>query len=250
MARRLRVYVAGLAKGQSELPREQAHYVGVVHRLGPGDAFVAFDPELGVEAAARVVRSERGRVECEFETLRPAARRSLGITLLQGAAKGDRLEQVVRAATALGAARIVVVSCERSVATPSEMRRERLRTIALEAARQSGRGDLPELTGPLSLQAALEELDAATRLKLCLSPSSRVPLAERIRSWSVREASALLIGPEGGLTDAELSLAERFAFQDAALGPFTLRTELAAVAALACFAGTLSSSDESPLECK
>ena len=49
MARRLRVYVSGISAGPSELPREQAHYVGSVHRLGVGASFVAFDPELGIE---------------------------------------------------------------------------------------------------------------------------------------------------------------------------------------------------------
>jgi 16S rRNA (uracil1498-N3)-methyltransferase len=242
------VYVSGISAGPSELPREQAHYVGSVHRLGVGASFVAFDPELGIEADARILRAERGRIECDYAEPRSAARRSLGITLLQGAAKGDRLEQVVRAGTALGVARIVVVDCERSVATPSEMRRERLRTIALEAARQSGRGDLPELRGPVALEAALAELDANTHLRLCLSPTARAPLAERVRTWTPGQRSALLIGPEGGLTDAELSRARDFAFEEAALGPFTLRTELAAIAALACFAGTLASVDESQVE--
>lgn len=241
MARRIRVHVARLAAGRRELEREQAHYVASVHRLSVGDAFTAFDPEQALESEAIITRAERGRVECDFSEPRPAERRSLRITLLQGASKGDRLEQVVRAGTALGVERIVVASTERSVTTPSDMRRERLRTIALEAARQSGRGDVPELSGPAPLATAIEVLDTSIALRLVLAPTSRAPLAERIQHWRVDEPVALLVGPEGGLSDAELELAAASGFVDASLGPFTLRTELAAIAALACFVGKLPS---------
>ena len=202
---------------------------------------MAFDPELGVEADGIILRSERGRVQCELSAPRPAERRSLGVTLLQGASKGDRLEQVMRAGTALGVSRVVVVLTERSVAQPSDMRRERLRAIALEAARQCGRGDVPELSGPTPLALALDELSGIPALKLCLSPFSTRPLATQIRNWVMGEPVQLLVGPEGGLSESELLLAANAGFADAALGPYTLRTELAALAALACFAGSLPS---------
>jgi 16S rRNA (uracil1498-N3)-methyltransferase len=242
MARRIRVNIGELRAGQRALDREQAHYVGVVHRLAVGDVFIAFDPEHALESDATITRSERGRIECELSEPRAAERRSLGITLLQGASKGDRLEQVVRAGTALGVARVVVVTSERSVASPSDMRRERLRSIALEAARQSGRGDLPEISGPTPLESALGALEPTPTLRLVLAPTSREPLAARIHDWTPEGSVALLVGPEGGLAPSELALAERSGFLDASLGPFTLRTELAAIAALACFVGKLPSS--------
>ncbi|MGC4092313.1 MAG: RsmE family RNA methyltransferase [Polyangiaceae bacterium] len=240
MARQVRVFVAELAAGRRELPREQAHYLGVVHRLGVGAPFVAFDPELGLEAEGSVVRSERGRVECELSEPRAAHKRSLGVTLLQGASKGDRLEQVVRAGTALGVERVLVVACERSVTQPSDLRRERLRSIALEAARQSGRGDLPRLDGPDALPEALDRARSEPGLKLYLSPSSEAPFSERITAWRAGDPVQLLVGPEGGLSEVELELAEAAGFRDASLGPFVLRTELAAIAALSCFVGRLA----------
>lgn len=241
MARRIRVHVPELRAGRHELAREQAHYVASVHRLGAGASFVGFEPERALEADAVITRVERGRVECDFAEPRAAEQRGLRLTLLQGAAKGDRLEQVVRAGTALGVERIVIVTCERSVASPSDMRRERLRSIALEAARQSGRGDLPEVLGPTPLDVALHGLEVGG-LRLLLSPSSATPLVERIQAWRRVDPAVLLIGPEGGLTDAELALAESASFSDASLGPFTLRTELAAIAALSCFVGKLPGS--------
>lgn len=219
------------------MPREAAHYLCVVHRLEPGSAFVAFDPEFCLEAQGKIVSVDRARVACEFDAPSSARATTLGVTLLQATAKGDRLEQVVRGATALGVERIVFVVAERSVARPSDVRRERLRAISIEAARQSGRGDLPTLDGPVPLAERLAALTDWVGLKLCLSPRATVPLAERIQSSTPGSAALVLVGPEGGLSDAELRAAAHAGFLDAGLGPLTLRTELAALAALACFAG-------------
>lgn len=240
----VRVPLSALASGPLDLPREAAHYLCVVHRLGPGSAFVAFEPELGLEANGRIVSVERTRVACELDTPSAVRRGSSGVTLLQATAKGDRLEQVVRGATALGVERIVLVVAERSVARPSDVRHERLRAISVEAARQSGRGDLPPIDGPAPLAEQLAALAKWEGLKLCLSPQATIPLAERIQSSSPGSPALVLVGPEGGLSDSELHAAAQSGFLAAGLGPLILRTELAALAALACFAGrTCATSD-------
>ncbi|HWA76142.1 MAG TPA: RsmE family RNA methyltransferase [Polyangiaceae bacterium] len=240
MARLVRVPLDALAAGLRDLPRDPGHYLCVVHRLAAGDEFIAFDPELGVEARGRLINVERARVSCELSAPTLARRGSLGVTLLQATAKGDRIEQVVRGATALGVERIVLVVTERSVARPADVRRERLRTIAIEAARQSGRADLPALDGPISFAEQMAVLESFDGLKLCLSPESPVALAERLQALPLGSPAALLIGPEGGLSDGELDAARRVGFLSAALGPLVLRTELAALAALGCFAGRLA----------
>jgi 16S rRNA (uracil1498-N3)-methyltransferase len=221
------------------LPRDPGHYLTVVHRLGPGDDFIAFDPELALEARGRLTLVERARVTCELSAPHPARKSSLGVTLLQATAKGDRLEQVVRGATALGAERIVLLVCERSVARPADVRRERLRTIAIEAARQSGRADLPALDGPSAFAEQMSALASFEGLKLCLSPDAAVPLAERVHGTAVGSPVAVLVGPEGGFADAELEAALQVGFQPVGLGPLVLRTELAALAALGYFAARL-----------
>jgi 16S rRNA (uracil1498-N3)-methyltransferase len=228
-----------LHAGRSELPREQAHYVSVVHRLGNGDRFTAFDPESCLECDAQIVEVNRARVACLLEAPRAADIRGLGVTLLQGAAKGDRLDSVVRAATALGVDALRIVLTERSVAHPREMKVERLRAIAIEAARQCGRGDVPRLEGPEALAACLPSFGAVRALKLCLTPAAHEPLANLIRDWTPGTPVVLLVGPEGGLSAGEEEAARASGFAEAALGPLTLRTELAALAALACFAGRL-----------
>ncbi len=229
MSRAVRVSVADLAPGERELTGEVARYLLRVHRLRAGDGFVAFDPLAAVEADGTLLDGRR----CRIDALRPARRAPLDVTLLQGLGKGDKLEQVVRDATALGARRVVAVHTERSVARLGDdraaARRQRLGTVAVEAARQSGRGDVPLIEGPLGLADALAGL-APGGLRVVLDPEATRPLGAV--AWDARTPAVLLIGPEGGLSAAELSLACAAGFESASLGPFVLRTETAAVAAL------------------
>jgi 16S rRNA (uracil1498-N3)-methyltransferase len=174
------------------------------------------------------------RRAARVELLEPRAatnRGALHVTVLQGVGKGDKPEDVVRLVTALGARSLCFVSAERSVARPSEDRGARLRSVAIEAARQSGRGDIPRIEGPMPLAQALNPFRGAELTRLCLDPRADTPLATRLE-----EPSVLLIGPEGGWSADELAEAVGAGFERVALGPLTLRTELAAAAALGCFA--------------
>lgn len=243
MARVVRVPVPALVTGLRDLLGEEAHYVTRVHRMGAGDEFVAFDPEAAVECTVAIQRCSVGRVTCEFGVVRPASRRGeLPVTLLQAPGKTERLEEVVRAATALGVRGVHVLRSERSVFIPSEKHRERLRSIAVDGARQSGRGDLPRIEGPSTLLDALASVSASVRL--CLHPRSPTSLAERLGAASLDAEVALLVGPEGGFSDAELAAIARLGFELAALGPLTLRAELAAIAALGALAARLPGSPD------
>jgi 16S rRNA (uracil1498-N3)-methyltransferase len=152
---------------------------------------------------------------------------------VQCAGKGDKVDDVVRAATALGASSIALVASERSVArgTASPERHGRLTAIAFDAARQSGRGDLPALEGPIALTEMLERTRDQAALKLCLEPTATRPLGASLQNRGER-ALVLLVGPEGGFSDAELAHARDAGFELVRLGALVLRTELAAVAAL------------------
>jgi 16S rRNA (uracil1498-N3)-methyltransferase len=238
MSRALRVHIPGLAAGVRRLPAEAAHYVARVHRLVSGDRFIAFDPEAAIECDVSVTQIGNGHVTCAFAEARPAALvGQLPLTLLQAPSKADRFEDVVRAATALGVRRLELVTSERSVFVPNAKHRERLRAIAIDGARQSGRGDLPSLGGPTALGAALSMIDAP--LRVCLHPRASVPLVARLRDWTPAMDVAVLIGPEGGFSDDELGAIEGAGFELCALGPLILRAELAAVVALGCFAASL-----------
>lgn len=231
----LRVAVDGLTAGERALDDDAAHYVSRVHRLAAGASFVAFDPSARLEADATVLEVTRREVRCRLESPRPARLLGLpGVTLVVCATKGDKLDEVVRAATALGASTVSVIESSRSVpelGSGAHKRFARFRTIAVDAARQSGRGDLPELSGPAPLAEALAGLAPSSALKLCLDPTGEGALADALSERRDRNV-VLLVGPEGGFTDEELLAAEGAGFSRVRLGALVLRAELAAVAAL------------------
>jgi 16S rRNA (uracil1498-N3)-methyltransferase len=234
MARVPRVHLPALEAGERELEPEASRYLTRVHRLTTGASFIAFDPEMAIEADGELIAADGRRARVRLGEPRRATRAAAReITLLQGLGKGDKADQVVRDATALGAARIVLVQSERSVVrvddpARAEARRRRWRAIAADSARQSGRADLPDISGPGPLPAALSAVSAPARL--VLDPSAPRPLAAAVEAGA--GAIALLIGPEGGFSPDELALAAQHGFLPASLGALVLRTETAAVAVL------------------
>jgi 16S rRNA (uracil1498-N3)-methyltransferase len=152
---------------------------------------------------------------------------------VQALGKGDKPERVVRDATALAATRIVFVESARSVVRASawsDDKRRRFHAIAVEAARQSGRGDVPVIEGPVPLAEAVSQVNDAIRL--CLAPGLGRSLRDALQG---READsiALFVGPEGGFDDGEISSLADAGIGFVVLGELVLRTEVAAAAALA-----------------
>jgi 16S rRNA (uracil1498-N3)-methyltransferase len=230
----LRVAVDDLQPGVQPLAATVARYVTRVHRLRVGDRLSLFDPAASSEADAVLVDGAAPDVWCRVEALRPSGYRPLPIRLIQGLGKADKPDEVIRAATALGVAKVTLVQTARSVARPlgerAGVRLERWRRIAIEAARQSGRGDIPALEGPLALTALLSSEDGAA-LRVVLAPDAR-PLFERLAAWPPNARLELLVGPEGGFDHGEQLAIAAAGFLPASLGTTTLRTELAGVAAL------------------
>jgi 16S rRNA (uracil1498-N3)-methyltransferase len=234
MTRHVRVPLETLRAGRHSITGDAAHYLTRVLRLREGAAFTAFDPAARLEAEVVVVSTERDAFVADFGEPAPARVVGLtGVTLIQCAGKGDKTDDVVRAATALGASRIVVATSERSIARPSAAgeRLARLRAIALDAARQSGRGDLPDLEGPTPLADVLAAARTSDAQKLCLEPSATQTLGAALRAHPGRPVM-LLVGPEGGFATSELDSARAAGFTLVRFGSLVLRTELAGLAAL------------------
>lgn len=227
----LRVPLAPLAPGVRDLPESAASYVARVHRLVAGDRFVAFDPEGAVEADAEIVDVGRRAVTARLGEVRPAATTApRALTLIQGACKGDKMDAIIRDATELGATRIVPAIAERSVARPEPARAARWRRIAVEAARQCGRGDAPAIASPIRMLDALEARGDA--VGLCLDPRAALRLGPSLGALRDDAALVVVIGPEGGLSDGELIAAERCGFARVTMGPLVLRTETVCAAVL------------------
>ncbi|MGK3959044.1 16S rRNA (uracil(1498)-N(3))-methyltransferase [Sorangium sp. So ce118] len=231
----LRVPLGSIAAGVIALPPEAASYVVRVHRLREGDRFVVFDPELGIEADATLESIGRRGAEARIDAPRPAALRpGRRVTWIQAVGKGDKMDAVVRDATELGATRIIPAISARSVARPAEERSQRWRRIAVEAARQCGRGDAPRVDAPMSLAAALAAAGATEggALGMCLDPYAETPLGARLAALTPGMEAAFAVGPEGGFTPEELGICAALGFERVRLGALTLRTETVCAAAL------------------
>lgn len=226
-----RAPLSPIAAGEQTLSRELGGYLVRVLRLRAGDRFVVFDPDAGLEADAQLVHDvpASARIETPRAVTAAAGRE---VTLLQGLAKGDKPEQVLRAAVALGARRVVFARTERSVAG-AELRAERLRAVMLDAARQCGRGDLPELVGLVDLEAALV---LAQGTRYALDPTAPRSLVAGLHGLGPGDGVTLAVGPEGGFAPGESALLQRAGFEPVRLAAHVLRSELAAVAALAVVA--------------
>jgi 16S rRNA (uracil1498-N3)-methyltransferase len=231
MAQLPRVPLSPLAAGEQPLSRELGGYLVRVLRLRAGDAFLLFDPEAATEADAQVLRDIPALVRVGEPRPAPRVTRR-EVALLQGFAKGDKPEQVLRAAVALGASSVVFVRTERSV-TGAELRHERLRAVMLDTARQCGRGDLPTLGGLVDLSEAVA---TARGLLLHLDPAAPSSLIEVLATAPRDRAITLAVGPEGGFAADEVAQLAGAGFLAVRLAPFVLRTELAAVAALSVVA--------------
>jgi 16S rRNA (uracil1498-N3)-methyltransferase len=194
-----------LGPGQELLlpPGSSTHLLRVL-RLRPGSALTLFNGRGG-EYQAQLAGIVRSRARLEVGAHHAVEREStLRLTLLQGIARGERMDLIVQKATELGVQRIVPVRCEFSVvrldAAKLEQRLGHWRAVAIAACEQCGRNRLPRLDPPLDLAAACAALDEADGLRIMLQPQASESLAGLSRGL---RGAALLVGPEGGLSEGE-----------------------------------------------
>ncbi len=163
----------------------------------------------------------------------------VAITLYQGLPKKDKMELIVQKAVELGAARIVPVLCERTIVKIDEGKKEsrkseRLRLIAEGAAKQSGRGIVPEVSSPMTFKNAIA--DAVETCEIILVPYENalgMKYSDQVLSEAVSKKSiGIFIGPEGGFARQEIALAEEKGAKIISLGHRILRTETAGLAVL------------------
>ncbi len=215
---------------------QEARHAATVSRIRPGEGVLVGDGR-GTLVAGFVEAASPSALQVRVARvdLVPAPARE--VVLVQALAKGDRDELAVQAATELGVDRIIPWQAERSVsrwAGPKvEKGRERWASIAREAGKQSLRAWIPDVA-PLAGRRELEQL-AGTHTVLLLEPTASVPFADAIRSAGNRPL-AIVVGPEGGISGAELDALTAAGAVAARLGPTVLRTSTAGPAALAALA--------------
>lgn len=221
---------APLSLGEHELPEAQAHYIGRVLRMAEGDAVQVFDGS-GQEFRGSLAHVGKKSVRVQLdEQFAGQAESALRIHLGQGLSRGERMDWAIQKATELGVSEITPIVTERcEVRLKDERADKRLqhwRQVAISACEQCGRSTVPVIHPPTLLADWLKLADA--ELKLVLHP-----VAEPLVSHSKPSTLAFLIGPEGGLSDAEVEQARNAGYHAARLGPRVLRTETAPVVALA-----------------
>jgi 16S rRNA (uracil1498-N3)-methyltransferase len=216
------------------LPEEAAHHAVHVLRVRAGDEITLFNGQGG-EYAARVAAVERLRLTADLLEHRAIEREPpLHIVLLQGVSSGERMDFTIRKAVELGAAEIRPVLAAASVARPkgerAAARQAHWRKVAIAACEQCGRNRLPQVHA-LMPAAEYQEEESGEKSRVLLSPRAELRFSEACKS--VRQRVILAAGPEAGFNAREEARFLDAGFVPAKLGPRVLRTETAALAALA-----------------
>ncbi|MGY3265729.1 16S rRNA (uracil(1498)-N(3))-methyltransferase [Lysobacter sp. HA35] len=234
--RMTRVHVAQPLSTGAEitLPEGPAAHLTRVLRLGAGDACIVFNGDGNDYAATLVAVGKRDARLLVGDTTRVDRESPLRITLLQGVAKGEKMDLILQKATELGVNAIAPVWSQRSdVKLDGDRAVKRLdhwRSVVASACEQCGRATVPDVAAPVTLAAALASLETHT-MHLLLDPEG----AHSLRTMALDDASSICIavGPEGGWSPLDREQLRAAGFDGLRLGPRILRTETAGLAAIA-----------------
>lgn len=238
-----RVFAPAPVQGSISLPAAESHHLVTVNRARTGDTVVAFDGR-GTEWTCELTDARKAGASLRVTATHTRAPLPCAITLAQALPKGGVMDDIVRHATELGAARIVPLETERTQVHldggRSDKKVEKWRTAALEAAKQCGNPFLPGI-GPVQSLATFLTSDVVQSAQLKLVASLH-PGARSLRACTsmfrsehgcAPKEAVWLVGPEGDFSPAEMQAAQAAGFIPVTLGPLVLRCDTAATAALA-----------------
>lgn len=232
---------APLAENANEalLSGEEQHHLVSVLRLGPGDRAVLTDPAGTVCEAEIVENTDEGTLFRIIERMPPETENTrVRITLFQGVPKGSKSDLIVQKGTELGISAFVPFYSKRSVVKPSgsdSKKRQRLQRIAREAAKQSGRVFVPEVSEFVPFAALEEAFRPFDAVLLAYENENNIRLKDLLQEMPRdRDLSvAVIVGPEGGFEDAETVRLALWGAKLFTFGRRILRTETAGIAAAA-----------------
>lgn len=223
-----------LAVGQQlSLPEDVANHLVRVMRLREGESCVLFNGD-GQDYSATLVELGKRNAQVRIHAVQALDNESsLSITLLQGIARGEKMDLILQKATELGVQAIVPVNAERTEvkldAARAEKRLAHWKSVVVSACGQSGRARVPSVAAPQSLLEATRSMPAGA-LKLTLDPLGEHRLSTLA---AAPEGVVIAIGPEGGWSPRDRQALAEAGFQGLQLGPRILRTETAGLAAIA-----------------
>ena len=213
----------------AELDSDNSHHLNKVLRFPVGKNITVFNGD-GFDYTALVQDSKKTTSLKVISKARNNTESKLDLTLAQGIAKGEKMDFLIQKAVELGVTRIIPMKLERCVVRLSDEKVQKKidhwQKIANHACEQSGRSVIVRIANPVSLEELLEE---TSHHGFVLHHRAQIGLSQ------VQETSkaTILIGPEGGLTDKEVSDSEVAGYQSILIGKRVLRTETASLAAIA-----------------
>lgn len=234
----------GIVDSIAHLPREDAQHAARVLRMKPGE-------EAELFCAERRYLAEMAEVSPEDVSLRilrelPSTEAALRITLYQGLPKADKMELIVQKAVELGAARVVPVAMSRCVVKldgkDAAKKQERWQKIAREASKQSGRCVELEVALPMPMRLLPEALAGHEAAIVPWEDAHQLSLTAFHAAHPDIRDLAIVIGPEGGMSEDEVTAMQQSGCLPVTLGRRILRTEtagLCAVSALLCLYGDM-----------
>lgn len=221
------------------LSREESAHASRVLRLRPGEEIRLLDGENLWEA--QLVTVDDKETVAAVTALCESPEAPSHAILFQGLPKADKLELIAQKGTELGMWELWPVEMERSVAKAdkadkAEKKRERLSRIAMEAAKQSGRAHVPEIASTLSFAKALPKLESVDLVLIAWEEEQALPMSQAVNAYvaehGVPQSVAIIIGPEGGVSQQEWQQLHDMGAVSVTLGKRILRTETAGLCAL------------------
>lgn len=212
---------------------DDVKHISRVLRLNAGDVITLCDGN-GNECEAAIERIGKDEIDCRCRVAVPCVTEPrVKVTLYQGVPKTGKMETIIQKCVELGVFRVVPMLTGRCVVQPKESFQSRIvrwQRVSEEAAKQSRRGVIPEVCALEKLDAL--DLSAYDLVLVAFENEARTSLKSVLRGTDARQI-AVLIGPEGGFSDAEIETLTDKGARSVSLGPRILRTETAGMAMLA-----------------
>lgn len=230
-----RFFMAGtnIKGGMAIIRGRDAEHVKVL-RLRPGEDVTICDGE-GTDYKCRLVKADKEEAEAEvIEVVRCPAEPSIKVTVLCGLPKGDKTDYIIQKSVEAGASEIIFFDSDRCIAKPDkpEKKLERWQRIAEEAAKQSGRGIIPQVKWAGAFADALNIANQCELKLFMYETGEREALNEVLGANADAKTAAIVTGPEGGFAPFEAELAKIVGLHVCSMGERILRCETAPVVAL------------------
>lgn len=218
--------------------KEDAHHILHVLRLGAGDVLTLCDGEGGEYLCRIETVNEKGICCRKLSYQRSCAEPAVWITLYQGLPKGDKMDWIIEKSVEMGVSSLIPLELSRCVSRPDQKKIGakvlRWNKISRSAAKQCQRGRIPKVEEPLRLDEAIRQFASYDLVLVCYEEQKGHSLRRVLQAFQQPPGKiAVLIGPEGGLEEEEVSKCVQAGALCAGLGPRILRTETAGMTAAA-----------------